>query len=99
MHVNGKTQYAGPDRFDHVYSFARTMEEARQLAVTANSAGVTGPHGKFERGSFAVVETVHSDLGYTGPAVVGRLTGSRNVSRADVERMKRDGYLGAGWAR
>lgn len=72
--VRSKPTYAGPDRFDHVYSFARTMEEARQLAVTANSAGVTGPRGKFEAGSFAVVETVHSDLGYTGPAVVGRLT-------------------------
>ncbi len=73
MQINGKTKYDGPDRFDHVYSFARNMEEARQLAATANSTGQTGPNNKFEAHSFSVVDTVYSDLGYTGPAVVGKL--------------------------
>lgn len=74
MQINGKTKYDSPDRFDHVFAFARSIEDARAIAEMANWSLATGPRSKFEAGSFSVVETVHSDLGYTGPAVVGRLT-------------------------
>jgi hypothetical protein len=69
-----KKTYTNPDRFDHVYSFARCIEEANQICITANSAGVTGPRDKFLAGGFYVVATVHSDLGNSAPAVCGKLT-------------------------
>lgn len=69
--VNGKAgKYEGPDELSHVYAFARTEERAAEIALTANTLGVTRK-GKFVAGSFKVAE-IPDRL----PAVIGTLTGN-----------------------
>ena len=63
-----KRGYSGPDELAHVYNFARTIEEAQQIALDANRFGVTR-NGKFVAGSFTVAE-----IAGRLPAVIGLLT-------------------------
>ena len=62
-----KNGYATPDRFEHVYAFAFTVEEAERIALEANRLGVTRK-GKFIADTFVV-----SNIPGCLPAVTGIL--------------------------
>ena len=50
-------KYDTPDMFSHVYVFCTSMREAEMICAEANANKITC-RGRFEAGSFKVVETI-----------------------------------------